>query len=38
MKIAGIVVLCALAAGAAFADTVTVGGEGTYAMYPFRGC
>jgi hypothetical protein len=38
MKIVGIISLCALAAGAAFADEVIVGGQSTYAAYPFRGC
>ena len=38
MKVMGIISLCALAAGAAFADTFIVGGQSTYAAYPFRGC
>jgi hypothetical protein len=38
MKILGIVLLCGAAAGIAFADTVTVGGQTTYCAYPFRGC
>ncbi len=38
MRISGILCLCVLAAGVAFADTVTVGGQTTYCAYPFRGC
>jgi len=30
--------VCMLAVGAAFADTILVGGQTTYAYYPFRGC
>lgn len=30
--------VCILAAGMALAAAVTVGGQNTYAAYPFRGC
>jgi hypothetical protein len=38
MRLVVIGALCMLAVGAAFADTVTIGGQSTYAYYPFRGC
>jgi hypothetical protein len=38
MRILGIVSLCALAAGVAFAESFTVGSASTQALYPFRGC
>lgn len=38
MRILGTVLLCGVAAGVAFADTVIVGGQTTYCAYPFRGC
>jgi len=33
-----VVGLCALAAGLAYAESFTVGGQSTQALYPFRGC
>ncbi len=38
MRLSLVVGLCALAAGLAYAETFTVGGQGTQALYPFRGC
>jgi hypothetical protein len=33
-----VVSLCAVAAGLAYAESFTVGGQGATAYYPFRGC
>lgn len=38
MKLMMVGCICALAAGAAFADLFVVGGKGTMAYYPWRGC
>jgi hypothetical protein len=38
VKAALIGCMCVLTAGAAWPLAVTVGGTGTYAAYPFRGC
>ncbi len=38
MRSLAVITICALAAGAAFADHFVIGNKCSMALYPFRGC